>query len=78
MISSLRKQKGKRERKRRKNEKKGKEGKRKKRERKRGTRKEIRKKEEKLFFGSHRKISKTFWRKKSYFFPRGKEYIFEM
>ena len=70
MIKSLSKKKRKREGKRERKIKHGK-GKgigKKKRKRKDGIKKEN------VVFGSHRKISKTFLGKKSYFFPRGKEY----
>ena len=53
-------------------------GKEEKRERKRkgGKRKEIGKKKKKMFFSSHRKISKTFLGKKSYFSLGGKNIIY--
>ena len=54
----------------------GKEGKKEKRERKWGKSKEIGKRRKKTVFGSHRKISKTFWGEKSFFSPGGKKIIY--
>ena len=56
--------------------KKRKKGKEKKEKGKKGKEKEKKgkKKKEEMFFCSHRIISQTFLGKKTYFFPRGKEY----